>query len=100
MVKNMFNFEIITNAVESGNIEKIGWLETGFFKFESGETLPRGVLEVQFKGGSRYRYKDVPITVWELFKNSESKGSFLAKEIKGKFECIKFTPEPENKSCV
>jgi hypothetical protein len=46
-------------------------------------------MYLEFSDGSRYKYKYVPIDIYMGFLESESKGSFFHKEIKGKFECVK-----------
>ena len=43
------------------------------------------VLKVIFLSGLIYDYLDVPLAVYQRMKNSLSKGSFLNREIKGKF---------------
>ena len=61
--------------VESSNINSIG--------YENGE------LVVEFKGGSSYKYLDVPQEMFINMINSESKGKFLAENLKNKYEFIK-----------
>lgn len=80
----LFSTPILMNAVDSGNIYRIGY------------DPEIRVLEVEFKGnGQRYRYRDVPEDVYVALYESPSKGSFLAKHIKGRFECLKFEPVPQ-----
>ena len=43
-------------------------------------------LMVEFKNGSKYRYKNVSSEVFESLKKAESKGRFVNSEIKGKFD--------------
>jgi len=46
-----------------------------------------GNLYVKFKKGEvTYRYYDVPKSVWEAFKASESKGSFFYQNIKPRYK--------------
>lgn len=45
-----------------------------------------GVLEVEFKDGSVYRYSDVPAEVAEAFLASDSKGHYLVTFIRGRYE--------------
>lgn len=45
-----------------------------------------GYLFVRFKGGTHYKYKDVPQGVFNNLLQAESKGKFLNAEIKGKFD--------------
>jgi hypothetical protein len=61
----------------SSNVLAIGW---GPFT---------GDLLIDFKGGTRYLFKKVPLSLWEKFQAAESKGAFFAREIKGKFESEK-----------
>ena len=63
--------------VMSSNISSIG--------YDSGEQ----VLEVEFKGGATYQYDGVPKPVWDALLLSESKGRFLAQQIKGQFPCMR-----------
>ena len=58
--------------LNSSNIESAGW--------------ENGTLQVRFKGGGTYLYSDVPERVWFAFRQSESAGTFLATQIKGKFK--------------
>jgi hypothetical protein len=48
-----------------------------------------GTLTVQFTSGTVYEYKNVPAEVYAAMKKAFSKGVFLNKHIKGKFECRK-----------
>lgn len=47
------------------------------------------VLEVVFNNGGTYQYFDVPSQVIDEFRTAESKGSFLAKSIKGHYRYSK-----------
>jgi len=40
------------------------------------------VLEIEFKRGGTYQYKDVPMNIFEEFCNAESKGKFFTTKIK------------------
>lgn len=60
--------------VDSSNIEAIG------YDAEAGE------LHVQFHGSGRYVYSNVPLEVFEQFQSAPSKGSFLNREIKNRFQ--------------
>jgi len=46
-------------------------------------------LELQFKGGARYYYADVPIEEFFSLRESESKGKYFIQNIKDKFDTIK-----------
>jgi len=50
----------------------------GFRYDEASQTLT-----VEFNGGSRYNYYDVPQHVFEGMKSADSKGKYLNTEIKG-----------------
>ena len=43
------------------------------------------ILTVWFLNGSIYNYYDVPTSVWTSFQNADSKGKYLAANIKGRF---------------
>lgn len=53
-------------------------------------------LNVKFNGGTVYEYANVPNEKYLNFKESESKGSFLAKEIKGTYEYRKIEDNEAN----
>ncbi len=46
-------------------------------------------LVVTFKNGGRYTYYDVPASVYAEYQEAESKGSFLAKNIRGRYRTQK-----------
>lgn len=60
-------------AFESSNIASIRYDED------------TAVLEVTFLNGGTYQYYDVPAQVSADFERSESKGQFLARDIKGSY---------------
>jgi hypothetical protein len=43
-------------------------------------------LRIVYVSGMVYDYKKVPLEVYEAMKASDSKGTFLYQEIKGKYE--------------
>jgi len=43
----------------------------------------RSVLTVEFKSGATWEYEEVPELIFEGMKAAESKGSYLAKRIRG-----------------
>lgn len=43
------------------------------------------VLTVWFLNGTIYNYYDVPNSVWVSFVNADSKGKYLASQIKNRF---------------
>lgn len=66
--------EIVMIPVDSSNIAAIG-----YSSFEQ-------VLQVHFLNGFRYRYLDVPQSVFNEFQGAPSKGRYLNREIKGQFD--------------
>jgi hypothetical protein len=63
--------------VQSSNIAAVGY------------DTANQVLAVKFSNGTVYHFKDVPADVIEAMKESESKGSFFSKAIRGKYESEK-----------
>jgi hypothetical protein len=45
-----------------------------------------GEMRVEFRDGTRWRYRNVPLAVFEGFLRTSSKGGYLNREIKEKFE--------------
>lgn len=43
------------------------------------------ILAVEFKAGSTYNYYDIPELIFEQMKAAQSKGQFLAQQIKGRY---------------
>lgn len=61
-----------------------------------GYDIPRQELYVEFKGGSTYRYRNVPHEVAIGWAEAESKGKYFLKEVKPKFlDFTKLAPKPE-----
>jgi hypothetical protein len=52
-----------------------------------------GDLIVTFKNGGSYRYEDVPDEVYVEYEKAESKGSFIARSLRGKFRTQKLGDE-------
>jgi hypothetical protein len=69
--------EIKWNAVQSSNIEMVG--------FEPSEDI----LYISFIGGTVYAYSGVEEIVYNDFMNAESKGKHFHKFIKGQYPCSK-----------
>ena len=64
--------------VDSSNVDQIGYDEAAT------------EVHVIFKNGGHYVYSDVTPEVWDQFRNSESKGTFLNEEFKKKaYPCRK-----------
>ncbi len=64
-------------SVRSSNIQSVGYDTTS------------SILEVEFNSGSIYQYIDVPESEYEGLMNAASKGRYLNKNIKGRYEDIK-----------
>lgn len=60
-------------AFTSSNISRISYDETS------------SNLEVEFLNGRVYQYFDIPVLIWQQFKQSDSKGKFLHTTIKGNY---------------
>lgn len=65
--------EISMAAVESSNVESIGYDESA------------QILRVKFISGGTYDYKNVPVMEYEQLKNASSIGSYLNRNIKGSY---------------
>ena len=66
-----------TFNVVSENIEEIAYDDC------------RSVLRVVFKDGSIYEYVNVPLSVFEAFSKTRSKGKFLHRSIKGRYRFVR-----------
>lgn len=64
-------------AFTSSNISRIGYDEESM------------ILEVEFLNGRVYQYLDIPVPIWQQFKQSDSKGKFLHYTIKGNYRYIR-----------
>lgn len=62
------------NPVESTNLRSVGYQRAG------------RVLEIEFRSGNIYRYRDVPLSAFEALMKAESKGRFFAQRIRGQYE--------------
>lgn len=51
-------------------------------------------MELEFRTGRIYRYRDVPPGVYEWLLRTKSKGSFVANMVTDKFEFVEVTEEP------
>lgn len=63
--------------IDSTNIASIGFDEES------------STLEVEFRSGTVYQYFDVPLAVYEGFRDSASKGQYFAQHIKGYYRYVK-----------
>ena len=48
-------------------------------------------LHVQFNSGSVYVYSNVPVEVFDNFKDADSKGRYLNENIKGVYDYIRIS---------
>ena len=64
-------------SVRSSNIRSVGY------------DPESSTLEVEFNTGSIYQYSNVPESEYESLMNSASKGRYLNRNIKGRYEDIK-----------
>lgn len=46
------------------------------------------ILEIEFKGGNIYHYKEVPLELWRELINAVSIGSFMKNKVKGYYSYI------------
>jgi hypothetical protein len=65
--------EIRMTKVNSTNLDSIGYEKK------------KKELQVEFKDGARYKFKDVKPDLFKEFQKAESKGSFFAMNIRNKF---------------
>jgi len=56
-----------------------------FAKYDADDKI----LEIKYRNGRVYRYFGVPQTEYDAFKSSGSKGRYLNREIKTKYEFAK-----------
>jgi uncharacterized protein len=63
--------------VDSSNITSVG--------YDEGSST----LEIEFHSGSIYQYFDVPILVYNGLMETDSKGQYLAQNIKGRYRYVK-----------
>lgn len=77
--------DVVMQKVESTNVLAFGYNEA------------RRELFVEFRGGTRYRYSDVPPEIFTDLAIAPSAGSFLHRNIahNPKFHCTKLTAERE-----
>lgn len=81
--------------VESSNIRRVAWKQTGT---DASEGFPVGQVCVEFGSspGRAYRYENVPEALYRDLKGSESVGGFFARNIRGRFEAEKIEVEPDD----
>jgi hypothetical protein len=49
-------------------------------------------LEIEFTRGAIYRFLNVPPSVYRALMNAESKGHFIAEELRGQYEFVRVRP--------
>lgn len=74
---------IAMQPVKSSNMAAIGY------------DAPTKTLELHFTSGSKYRYADVPQSIFDTLLQSDSIGSFFATEIRGKYASTKVEDKPQ-----
>lgn len=52
-------------------------------------------LYITFKGGSTYRYAEVPVDTWRDLQNAPSVGKFIHANIKGIYKSERLGPKPD-----
>lgn len=72
---------------------EMAWAEFPAFTSSNVATIKyedvQSILEITFNNGGVYHYFDVPPQVADEFRRAESKGTFLAANIKGNFRYSK-----------
>lgn len=66
---------------ETTDTSESEWITSARYQSKDGQT---GFLTLGMKGKDYY-FDDVPINIWEEFKEAESKGKFYHKKIKGNY---------------
>ena len=46
------------------------------------------VLEIEYKNGTVYRYREVPRSVWDELKRSDSLGAYVNANIRDKYDFL------------
>lgn len=71
----------------------MAWIESPPFESSNLKSArydgDSSTLEVSFKNGTTYQYFDVPQQIADDFNGAESKGTFLAAQVKGHFRYSK-----------
>lgn len=66
---------------ETTDTSESEWITSAHYQSKDGKT---GFLTLGMRG-KPYHFQNVPVEVWEDFKNAESKGSFYHQKIKGNY---------------
>lgn len=72
-------------TVKSSNILEVSFEEN---KILNNGFIPLDLLDVKFKSGAIYRYIGVTKKVYVEFLEAESKGTYLNKEIVGRYQTV------------
>lgn len=88
------NYEHALNTVEKGSFaidettdtSESDWITSAHYVSNDGK---KGILVLGMKE-KEYIFADIPLQVWEDFKNAESKGKFYHTRIKGKYNFDKY----------
>jgi len=80
MLSNSFSSTVARTPVQSSAVASIGYFE------------PLSALDVQFRNGGLYRYFGVPRAVFDALSAAASKGTFLNRQIKPWFPCLRLRP--------
>lgn len=98
---NSHNCDQINNKKFNRYSEAKQYIETFYFKLSEEENLQRsswmskanyyscdglvGYFTYETKNGKNYIYRNVPMEIWQSFKNADSPGRFYNENIKGRF---------------
>ena len=58
-----------------------------------GYSRPLRALEIEFTRGAVYRFLDVPMRVHQQLMAAQSKGRFIAENIRGKYRFVRVRPD-------
>ena len=72
--ENWLSAPLERKSVESSNLAGIGYNRSA------------RVLEIEFRSGAVYRYREVPAEIYEGLLNAESKGGYFIRQIRGRYE--------------
>ncbi len=59
--------------------------KSSFIKSIKQKSITLSVVDVEITSGKKYRYYDVPMSVYNKFMAAESKGKFFTANIKDKY---------------
>lgn len=70
-------------AVQSSNVASVGY------------SRERHVLEIEFVRGAVYRFLDVQPRLYRQLLAADSKGRFIAANLRGKYRFVRIQPRPD-----